>query len=258
MEEVLTKEDFKAALQRLGIKKGMLLYVQASMKPFRYVVGGAQTIIEALMEVVGYEGTIVMGAPTRHICDPVDVTRQSVPRDRLNEVRANMPPFNKKLTAPTGVGEIAVQFMRNEAVLRSNHPMVSVLAWGKYAKLIVEKHPLHFGMNQESPLGKLKEYNGYVLTIGLNYDKCDIFHLAQYTTMKCPIRIYSCPIEKGGSTNWIQFLDLDLNHDGYLEIGALMEEKGVVKSTYLGNTTCRMFSAREAENNAIYYLSLND
>ena len=53
MEEMLTKEDIKAALQRIGVKKGMLLYVSASMKPFRYVVGGAQSVIEALMELVG-------------------------------------------------------------------------------------------------------------------------------------------------------------------------------------------------------------
>ena len=35
-----------------------ILYVSASMKPFRYIVGGAQTILDALMEIVGYDGTI--------------------------------------------------------------------------------------------------------------------------------------------------------------------------------------------------------
>lgn len=253
MEEMLTKEDFKLALQRLGVKKGMLLYVSASMRSFRYVVGGAQSVIEALMELVGYDGTIVMAAPTRHICDPVEITK--VPRDQVEEARRNMPPFNRKLTAPSGVGEIPVQFMRNEAVLRSNHPMVSFLAWGKYAKLIVEKHPLHFGMNLDSPLGKIKEYNGYVVTIGQDYDRCEIFHLAQYVAMKCPIRIYSCPIEKSGATSWIQLLDLELNTKGYNEIGKIMEENQVVRSTYLGNTTCRMFSAKTAFDTANEYLN---
>ena len=253
MEEMLTKEEFKAALVRLGVKKGMLLYVSASMKPFRYIVGGAQTIIDALMEIVGYDGTIVMAAPTRHLCDPIE--NNKIPRDRSEEARRNTQPFNKKLTAPSGVGEVAVQFMRNDAVLRSNHPMVSFLAWGKYAKLIVEKHPLHFGMNQESPLGKIKEYNGYVITIGNDYDRCEIFHLAQYVTMKCPIRIYSCPIDKGGSTSWIQLLDLELNSDGYKEIGKNMEERFLVKSTYLGNSNCRLFSAKVAQESAIEYFT---
>ena len=255
MQEMLTKEEIKAALARIGVKKGMLLYVSASMKPFRYIVGGAQTIIDALMEVVGYDGTIVMAAPTRHLCDPIEINK--VPRDRSEEARRSMPPFNKKLSVPTGVGEVAVQFMRNDAVLRSSHPMVSFLAWGKYAKLIVEKHPLHFGMNQESPLGKIKEYNGYVITIGNDYDRCEIFHLAQYITMKCPIRIYSCPIDKGGATSWIQLLDLELNSDGYKEIGKIMEDRYLVKSTYLGNSTCRLFSAKVAQESAVEYFTKN-
>lgn len=255
MNEVLTKEDIKDALKRLGVKKGMLIYVQASLKPFRFVAGGAQTMIDALMETVGYEGTIVMASPTRHLCDPMNLKKGTVPRDRMEDVRASLAPFNKKLTAPTQVGEVPVQFMRNEGVLRSNHPMVSFLAWGKYAKIIVDKHPLHFGMNEESPLGKLKEYNGYVVTLGIGYEKCDIFNLAQYTIMKCPIRLYSCPIEKNGATQWIQFLDLELNHHHYREIGEVMEEKEVVKTTYLGSSIARLFSARTAEENAIAYLS---
>ena len=253
MEEMLTKDDFKSALIRLGVKKGMLLYVSASMEKFRYVVGGAQSLIEALMELVGYDGTIVMAAPTRHLCDPVELG--VVPRDRADEARSHALPFNRKLSVPSGVGEVAIQFMRNDAVLRSNHPMVSFLAWGKYAKLIVEKHPLHFGMNQESPLGKIKEYNGYVITIGNDYDRCEIFHLAQYATMKCPIRIYSCPIDKGGATSWIELLDLELNTDGYKEIGKNMESRFLVKSTYLGNSNCRLFSAKVAQESAIEYFN---
>lgn len=253
MEEMMTKDDFKAAFERLGIKRGMLLYVSASMKPFKNVIGGSQSLIEALMELVGYDGTIVMASPTKYLCDPVEV--EKIPRDRAEEARKSALPFNKKLSVPSGVGELAVQFMRNEAVLRSNHPMVSFLAWGKYAKLIVEKHPLHFGMNQESPLGKIKEYNGYAVLIGNDYDKCEIFHLAQYQAMKCPIRIYSCPIEKSGAVSWIQLLDLELNSKGYKEIGKIMEERQIVKTTYLGSTTCRLFSARNAQECANEYLN---
>ncbi len=253
MEEMLTKEDIKAALQRIGVKKGMLLYVFASMKPFRYVVGGAQSIIEALMELVGYDGTLVMAAPTRHLCDPVEIRK--VPRDQVAEARRNALPFNKKLSAPSGVGEVAIQFMRNDAVLRSNHPMVSFLAWGKYAKLIIEKHPLHFGMNQDSPLGKIREYNGYVVNIGVDYDRCEIFHLVQYQTMKCPIRIYSCPIEKSGATSWIQILDLELSSEGYNEVGKLMEDKQIVKATDLGKSFCRLYSAKSAQECANEYFN---
>ena len=63
-------------------------------------------------------------------------------------------------------------------MLRSNHPAYSFLAWGKYAKLIVEKHPLHFGLSKDSPLSKIVDLNGFVLLAGMNYDKCEMFDLA--------------------------------------------------------------------------------
>lgn len=254
MNEVLTKEDFKAALTRLGVKKGMLLYVQSSLRSINYVAGGAQSVIDALMEVVGYDGTIVMHAPTRNLCDPSD-NKKNIPRDRYEEVRLSMPAFNKKLSAPVGVSEVVTQFMRNEGVLRSNHPMSSFLAWGKYAKILVDKHPLHFGMNQQSPLGKIREYNGYGILINLGLDKCDFFDLAQYTLMKEPIRIYACPIEKSGTTTWIKLLDLEIDRLINKEIAAFMEEKQVVSSTYLGKSTCYFYSAKEAENCALAVLS---
>ena len=52
--------------------------------------------------------------------------------------------------------------------------------------------------------------------------------------MKCPIRIYSCPIEKSGATSWIQILDLELDNSLYNDIGKKMENRHLVKTTYLG------------------------
>lgn len=252
---IITKEDIKVMLHQMGIRKGMLVYVQSALRSFGHVVGGAQAIIEALMETVGYEGTIVMPAFTRNLSDPSAYRNGTVPRSSWETIRESAIPFDKKLSVPHNMGEVTVQFMRNDAVLRSNHPMTSFLAWGKYAKLIVEKQPLHFSLSKESPLGKVAELNGYVLMLGMNYDKCEMFHLAQYSSNKTPVRIYNYAIEKANKLNWIKFLDLELNSAGYKMIGEMMEEKHIVKSAYLGNSTCRMFSAREAVACATAYLN---
>lgn len=255
---VLTKEDIKYSLTSLGVKKGMLLFVQSSLRPLGWINGGAQTIIEALMECVGYEGTIIMPAFTKLISDPASLKVGTVPRESWEKIRNTALPFSKKLTIPQNMGEVAVQFMRNEAVLRSSHPTYSFLAWGKYAKLIVEKHALHFGLSKESPLGKIVELNGYVVMLGMNYDKCEMLHLAQYSAAKCPIKISTYPIEKNGSTNWIKMADLDLNTYGYRIVGEVMEERKIVSEMRVGDTYCRMFSAREAVNITTAYLNLEN
>ena len=255
---VVSKEDIKDVLNQLGIRKGMLLFVQSSLRPFGFVNGGAQAIIEALMETVGYEGTIVMPAYTKGNSDPSALKIGTVPRDTWDKIRSSAIPFQKKITAPQNMGEVATQFMRNEAVLRSSHPTYSFLAWGKYAKLIVEKHALHFSLSKDSPLGKIVDLNGYVLMMGMNYDKCEMFHLAQYNAKKCPIKINAYPIEKGGSTAWIKMLDLELSNQGYQIIGSVMEERKIVAEAPLGDSYCRMFSSREAVNITTAYLNLEN
>ena len=73
--------------------------------------------------------------------------------------------------------------------------------------------------------------------------------------MKCPIRIYSCPIEKSGATSWIQILDLELSSEGYNEVGKLMEDKQIVKATDLGKSFCRLYSAKSAQECANEYFN---
>ena len=53
-------------------------------------------------------------------------------------------------------------------------------------------------------------------------------------------------------------LDKEMNTSSYKAIGANMEERGVVKILEVGNTTCRLFSAREAISSASAYLNINN
>ena len=47
-------------LREVGLEKGDTVMVHTSLKRMGYVCGGAQTVIEALMDVVGEAGTIMM------------------------------------------------------------------------------------------------------------------------------------------------------------------------------------------------------
>lgn len=57
---VLLKEEIVQKLRKVGLEKGDAVMVHTSLKRMGYVCGGAQTVIEALMEVVGENGTIMM------------------------------------------------------------------------------------------------------------------------------------------------------------------------------------------------------
>lgn len=62
INEIIDKNDLVDGFRRLGIKQGSILEVHSSLSSFGYVEGGALTVIDALKECVGTEGSIFMPA----------------------------------------------------------------------------------------------------------------------------------------------------------------------------------------------------
>ncbi|NOX44142.1 MAG: AAC(3) family N-acetyltransferase, partial [Caldiserica bacterium] len=58
--KVVTKDDIVRGLRELGLEVGAIVGVHSSLSSFGYVEGGADAVIDALLEVVGEEGTVVM------------------------------------------------------------------------------------------------------------------------------------------------------------------------------------------------------
>ena len=245
VKDVITKNDLVSMFKRMGIQKGMILYVQCDLHSYSYVNGGPQIIIDALQEAVGFEGTIVTPSFSTHLMDPACEKNLLFERDVFEEIRESKPAFHKKKT-PSESGSFSVQLMCNEGVYRSNHPLYSMLSWGKYAKLICDRHPLHFALGKDSPLDKVVEMNGYVLLLGNKYEECDVFKYASILSSKNPIHIVSAPIEKKGEREFISMLEMDYKLKDVSVIYDMIMERSVVKEDYLANVKCSFFNAKEA------------
>lgn len=136
-----------------------------------YVCGGAQTVIEALIEVVGKNGSIMM--PTQSWKNPAPedgVHGDADPKD-WDLIRANWPAYAKTLTPINTMGAVAEMFRQMPGSIRSGHPARSVCAWGKHAAYLTENHDLSNIFGDGSPIGKLYELNGKVLPLGTGYGK---------------------------------------------------------------------------------------
>jgi len=166
------KEDIKAGLRALGLKKGDNVGVHSSLSSFGFVEGGADGVIDALLEVVGEEGTIVM--PT-YSSNRIEVER--TPEEIAMGVtwKFKILPFDPKET-PCWTGMIPETFRKRKGALRSLHLTHSITAIGAKAKEIAEAG------KELSALGgwrKLLELNGYILLIGVGLDRCSSMHLAE-------------------------------------------------------------------------------
>lgn len=176
--KILIKKDIVDALREIGVKSGQNIMVHTSMKSFGFVCGGPQIIIEALIEVVGEGGTIMMPTQTWKNMDPAYGVHWQEPKEWWNIIRDNWPAYDKDITPTNSMGAVAEMFRKWPGTLRSDHPVRSVAAWGKNAKYLVSNHDLSDIFGETSPIAKLYDLNGHVLLLGTDYDKNTSIHLA--------------------------------------------------------------------------------
>ena len=58
--EAITKKDIVDKLRKIGLKQADHIIIHSSLSSFGKVAGGADSVIDALIEVVGKEGTVIV------------------------------------------------------------------------------------------------------------------------------------------------------------------------------------------------------
>ena len=173
--------------------------MHASLSRIGHTKGGAETVIDALLEVLGPDGTLVTGAGT-----PENSTTSRAFQARTagftNEQAAQfcafMPAFSRA-TTPTSVGAIAEALRTTPGAHRSAHPQSSFAAVGREAGALMAGHRVSCHLGEASPLAKLYERDALILMLGVGYRACSAFHLAEYRYReRPPRRVYSCVVQK--------------------------------------------------------------
>ena len=254
-----TIHTIKRDLIKLGIKEGDIVLVHSSMSKLGWVCGDEITVVQALLDVVGKEGTIVMPAYTGGNTNPDAWSHPPVPETWREPIRRTMPGFNVNNTPSRGMGKIAECFRNYDGTVRSNHPQVSFCANGKYKNEIVEKHDLSYALGMNSPLGKLYELNSKVLLLGVGYSNCTCMHMAETLVDNPNITRSGASIDIGGVNQWIWFNDIDYNSDCFDEIGQLYEKKNKdIVYGKIGGANCRVLNLKSIVNFTKDFLQENN
>jgi aminoglycoside 3-N-acetyltransferase len=162
----------------LGVIAGMTVMVHSSLGRVGWTVGGPVTMIRALLETVGPDGTLVMPAESPSVSDPRGWTDDRVKAEWHDTIRAHLPVFDP-LTTPTTMGAVAEAFRTFPGTARSNHPLVSVCANGRFAEEITKHHELSFCEGPGTPFEKLYNLDASTLLLGVGFDRCTSLHYAE-------------------------------------------------------------------------------
>lgn len=98
-------------LRKLGLEKGMTVIVHSSLSSIGWVSGGAVAVVEALMEVITEEGTIIMPTQSSDLSDPKHWSRPPVPEEWWQIIRDNVPAFEPHITPTRAMGKVVECFV---------------------------------------------------------------------------------------------------------------------------------------------------
>ncbi len=149
----ITKEDLIKDLKRIGIGNGDTLLVHSSLSRIGYLENGPNTLIDALIEVIGEEGNLLMPTSPNNVY-------------QLNYIQ-NTPYFDV-LNSPSKTGAITECFRTKKGVVRSLHPTEPVSAYGPKSEFFTKDHFNQITpYNENSPFFKVGKAKGKILYIGV-------------------------------------------------------------------------------------------
>jgi aminoglycoside 3-N-acetyltransferase len=222
----VTGSELVRDLHKLGIQPGQTLLVHASVRSIGSTVGGASTVVSALRKVVGRTGNVVVptGTAENSVTSRAhQVLIAQMTADEISAFRRSMPGFDKDST-PSTTGALGEALRTVPGAVRSAHPQSSFAAIGPEARYLMADHRHDCHLGEYSPLAKLYKAEASVLLLGVGYEFCSAFHLAEYRYVESPpSAIYSCAVIVNGQRQWISYADVVLDDQDFGEIGEDLE-----------------------------------
>ena len=242
-----TRKSLAQNLTNLGLRPGDTVLVHSSLRQIGPIRDGARDVVHALLDASGPGGTVVIPTQTLNNRDPSRWQHAPVPEADWPALRATLPPFDPLTTPSTDMGQVAECVRTWPGAVRSAHPLTSFAAVGPNAAELMRVHSLSSMLGEESPLAALERIEARILLIGVGFEKCTAFHLAEY---RQPVQMrywISSVMRTERGREWVSYEATELEDQDFGTLGAAFEAQtdSVVRGT-VGAAESRLFPLRDA------------
>jgi aminoglycoside 3-N-acetyltransferase len=205
---LITRHHLVYDLEQLGLSPGQVVMLHASVKAIGWIAGGPDVVLQALLDVLTPEGTLMMYVGWES--SPYELAQWPEETQRL--ALAHWPPFDPATSRAYRKWSILTEYLRTwPGARRSEHPDGSFAAVGARADWLIQHHPLQYGYGPGSPLAKLCETRGKVLLLGAPLDTLTVLHHAEHLAQVPNKRVvrYQMPVSQGGQRVWVTVEEFD-------------------------------------------------
>lgn len=241
----VSKADLVAGFGKLGLKPGDVILVHSAMRTLGRVQGGADAVIDALLEIVGPSGTLV--APTYTFAH-----------------EAEADPIIDPKTDRAEMGVITETVRRRPEALRSLAFRHSFAAIGRRANVITQVDPALSAFDLRSTFGVMLALNTQVVLLGVTYTSSTSHHFAELVC-EVPYRQTIPKLVKvrraDGSIVEQAMVDYQPKSSGgsyygsrgpdFNRMGRMLEQQGRVGMAFVGNAAVRRFAMRDLVDLAV-------
>jgi aminoglycoside 3-N-acetyltransferase len=255
-EHPLTSHSLAEKLHECGMGPGQTVLVHLAMSQLGWVVGGAEAVIMAFLEVLGQEGTLMMPTQTGNNTDPAEWQYPPVPQSWWQLIRDHTPAYRPETTPTRSMGVVPELFRTWPGAIRSAHPVTSFAALGPEAEYLILNHALEEDVGERSPLGRLYDLDGYVLLLGVLHWNNTSLHLAEARANypgKRNIRTGTAMMV-AGQRQWVEYETLEIYDNDFGEIGSAFDAAHQLIVNRINQAEVRFFKQRALVDFAVKWI----
>jgi aminoglycoside 3-N-acetyltransferase len=210
----ISRSQLVAGLRALGVHEGSVLMVHTRMSALGWVVGGSGTVVSALLEALGPEGTLVSYASWQeHVYHA-----EEWPAEHRAAYLAEPPVFDPATAeAARDHGRIPERVRTWPGARRSVHPEASMVAVGRLAGELTADHPQADAYGPDSPLARLVAAGGDVLLLGAPLETLTLLHHAEAIAAAPGKRTvtFEIPVATPAGVELRTYTDIDTSRGAY-------------------------------------------
>jgi aminoglycoside 3-N-acetyltransferase len=256
-------------LENLGLGPDRVTMVHCGMSALGWVIGGAETVVRALLDVLGTDGTLMAYTGWQdEPPDDLDALDDEARRVYLEEHPAYDP---RVALSRRDHGRVPEALRTWPGARHSGHPEAGVAAVGPLAEALIAEHPYDDAYGAGTPYARLVELGGQVAVLGAPLDTVTLVHHAEAVAEVPDKRrvSYGSPVTVGGERLWRTFSDIDtsegalpyervLGEEPYVEhIARSALVAGAGRSGLVGEGTAYLFDARGLVEHAVGWIVRN-